>query len=84
MVVPGVSVIYKDRVISPDGLILPDFLKSWYHDLILVRDIFFYIPPIWGDRVLEIIFESVQFTDSVQHWSGVLRPENKAIYFVGR
>ena len=47
------------------------------------RQVTFHIPAVWIQRELEIIPIISQPLQSVQHGSGILRPENDAVHRIG-
>ena len=71
--------VNKNRVITPDGFIGPDFLERRYYDCLFVRQIPLYISPIARNRVLEIVFELAQLADTRQKRRGVLRPKDDSL-----
>lgn len=80
---PGVPLVKEYRVIPPDGLICSDFLECRQYNFMLIRDIFFHIPPVRSNGVLEVILESIQLREAVHHRRGILGPEHDSVYAVG-
>ena len=84
MVFRAVFLCKNNGIISPDHLILTDFirqcLKDRNHGFLLVGDIAFYVTAKAGKRKLKIILIGIQFVQPCQHRFRIFRPKDNAVH----